>query len=66
MVVRLFADIENKQVQAPEWKEHPFSDNQLRLYAKVVPIKDVRNLNVTFPIPDLHQYYKSGVSFVRF
>lgn len=27
---------------------------------KVVPIKDIRNLYVTFPIPDLQKYYKSN------
>lgn len=27
---------------------------------KIVPIKDIRNLYVTFPIPDLQKYYKSN------
>lgn len=26
----------------------------------MVPIKDIRNLYVTFPIPDLQKYYKSN------
>lgn len=34
-----------------------FSPQQLY---KVVPIKDIRNLYVTFPIPDLQKYYKSN------
>lgn len=34
-----------------------FSPQQLY---KIVPIKDIRNLYVTFPIPDLQQYYKSN------
>uniref|UniRef100_A0AAV2JN19 RRM domain-containing protein n=1 Tax=Knipowitschia caucasica TaxID=637954 RepID=A0AAV2JN19_KNICA len=29
-------------------------------FYKVVPIKDIRNLYVTFPIPDLQRYYKSN------
>uniref|UniRef100_A0A8C1TPB0 Insulin-degrading enzyme n=1 Tax=Cyprinus carpio TaxID=7962 RepID=A0A8C1TPB0_CYPCA len=29
-------------------------------FYKVVPIKDIRNLYVTFPIPDLQKYYKSN------
>lgn len=34
-----------------------FSPQQLY---KIVPIKDIRNLYVTFPIPDLQKYYKSN------
>lgn len=34
-----------------------FSSQQ---FYKVVPIKDIRNLYVTFPIPDLQKYYKSN------
>ncbi|XP_044737581.1 insulin-degrading enzyme [Chrysoperla carnea] len=60
MVVRLFSDIKNKDVTSPRWDDHPFTDDYLKLFAKIVPIKDVRNLNITFPIPDLHEYYKSG------
>lgn len=29
-------------------------------FYKIVPIKDIRNLYVTFPIPDLQKYYKSN------
>uniref|UniRef100_A0AAR2JYT8 Insulin-degrading enzyme n=1 Tax=Pygocentrus nattereri TaxID=42514 RepID=A0AAR2JYT8_PYGNA len=32
----------------------------LQQFYKVVPIKDIRNLYVTFPIPDLQKYYKSN------
>jgi len=27
-----------------------------------VPIKDVRSLSITWPIPDLHPFYKVNVS----
>ena len=31
----------------------------------VVPVKDIRNLGVNWSIPDLHEYYKTNVSFVN-
>ncbi|XP_062256437.1 insulin-degrading enzyme isoform X2 [Platichthys flesus] len=60
MVVKLFAEVENKNVPVPEFPEHPFQEEHLRQFYNVVPIKDIRNLYVTFPIPDLQKYYKSN------
>lgn len=31
IVVPLFADVENKNVQAPEWLDHPFGLDQLKV-----------------------------------
>ncbi|KAK6481984.1 insulin-degrading enzyme-like isoform X1 [Huso huso] len=60
MVVKLFSEVENKNVPVPEFPEHPFQEEHLRQFYKVVPIKDIRNLYVTFPIPDLQKHYKSN------
>nr|XP_057920921.1 insulin-degrading enzyme isoform X2 [Doryrhamphus excisus] len=60
MVVKLFGEVENKNVPIPEFPDHPFQDEYLKQFYKVVPIKDIRNLYVTFPIPDLQTYYKSN------
>ncbi|XP_037127776.1 insulin-degrading enzyme isoform X1 [Syngnathus acus] len=60
MVVKLFAEVENKNVAIPEFPDHPFRDEFLKQFYKVVPIKDIRNLYVTFPIPDLQKFYKSN------
>uniref|UniRef100_UPI00398EDA0B insulin-degrading enzyme isoform X1 n=2 Tax=Pristiophorus japonicus TaxID=55135 RepID=UPI00398EDA0B len=60
LVVKLFAEVENKFVPVPEYTEHPFQEEHLKQLYKVVPIKDIRNLYVTFPIPDLQKYYKSN------
>ena len=58
----LFGDVENKNVEAPEWKVHPFGPDQLKVKGYVIPIKDIRNLNITFPMPDMRQHYESQVS----
>ena len=59
LCVGLFDGVENKNVPAPEWQEHPFGADELQVKGCVVPIKDVRKLNITFPVPDLRQHYKS-------
>ncbi|XP_021926557.1 insulin-degrading enzyme isoform X2 [Zootermopsis nevadensis] len=60
MSVELFLDVKNKNVTVPRWTEHPFGPEQLQMKGYIVPVKDIRNLNITFPIPDLHEYYKAG------
>lgn len=60
LVVELFSDVKNKNVVAPKWTEHPFGPEQLQMKGFIIPVKDLRNLNITFPIPDLHEYYKFG------
>ncbi|XP_046368976.2 insulin-degrading enzyme-like [Haliotis rufescens] len=59
MTVRLFSGVENKNIQIPEWPEHPYQVEQLQRKICVVPVKDVRSLTVTWPIPDVSQYYHS-------
>jgi len=60
IAVQLFSCVQNKDVKAPVWLEHPYGPDQLQMKGYIVPIKDLRNLNINFPIPDLHEYYKSG------
>ncbi|GAU94160.1 hypothetical protein RvY_05985 [Ramazzottius varieornatus] len=57
MVFGMFAEVPNYNVTIPHWKEPPFSAEHLQCQLKVVPVKDVRSLNLVWPIPDLHQYY---------
>ena len=33
----------------------------VQMKIEIVPVKDIRNMSVTWPIPDLHPYYKSSV-----
>ncbi|ESO09969.1 hypothetical protein HELRODRAFT_109371 [Helobdella robusta] len=60
LVTSLFSDVENKNVTVPEWLDHPFGAEQAQTKLTVVPIMDVRSLNITWPTPDLHPYYKSN------
>ncbi|XP_064466057.1 insulin-degrading enzyme-like isoform X2 [Ornithodoros turicata] len=60
MVVPMFSQVVNKRVVRPEWPEHPYGPEQLKVIGHVVPVKDDRSMYMTFPTPDLRKYYKSG------
>ena len=59
--VELFSEVKNKNVESPEWKEHPFGPEYLQVKGLVVPVKDIRNLNITFPVPDMREHYETQV-----
>ncbi|XP_041369113.1 insulin-degrading enzyme-like [Gigantopelta aegis] len=60
MVVPLFGHSKNKNVTVPQWDDNPFGSDQLQLKITVAPVKDIRSMNVTWPIPDLDPYYSSN------
>ena len=61
MVCNMFLAVPNKNVTVPKWDSPPFKSDHLKVQLKVVPVKDVRSLNVVWPIPDLHAYYNTKV-----
>ncbi|XP_076547139.1 insulin degrading metalloproteinase isoform X2 [Osmia lignaria lignaria] len=63
MVVELFSQVENKEVEVPVWPEHPFNEKHFKTKWYIVPIKDTRHLYITFPIPDLQEHYKSAPTY---
>ncbi|XP_018401508.1 PREDICTED: insulin-degrading enzyme-like isoform X2 [Cyphomyrmex costatus] len=60
MVVDLFCEVRNKEIEVPIWPEHPFKDEHFRTIWYIVPIKDIRNLGISFPLPDMRQHYRSA------
>ncbi|KAK0078471.1 hypothetical protein PV325_002451, partial [Microctonus aethiopoides] len=60
MVIKMFAEIKNKNVAIPEWPEHPFNNDHFGHKWFIVPIKDIRTLKMIFPLPDLRKYYRSS------
>ncbi|KAL0270074.1 UNVERIFIED_CONTAM: hypothetical protein PYX00_007602 [Menopon gallinae] len=59
MAVSLFSGILNKNADHLEWTDHPFGPEQLKLRGYVVPNKNLRSLNISFPIADFNKYYKA-------
>jgi insulysin len=47
-------------VAVPEYKDHPYTPENSKKVTYIVPIKDLRYLYITFPIPDLDPFYKSS------
>ncbi|XP_043479805.1 insulin-degrading enzyme-like isoform X2 [Leptopilina heterotoma] len=60
MVGKLFAGVENKNVKVPEWREDPFCEEHFQCKWYVVPINKRRQLSISFPIPDMQEYYQSS------
>ena len=64
MVVDKFSLVVNKDVRVPSWLDHPY-ENKGGKQLKVVPIKDLRHLNMTFPIKDYsHEFQSKPVSYL--
>lgn len=59
LTIKLFSDAEDKCIAIPEFPVHPYGDKQLQVEFKVVPVKDIKHLNISFPIPDVSQHYES-------
>lgn len=62
MTLKYFADIENKNVELPKWNDKVYLDDQKTIKLTIVPVKDSRNLTISFQIPDLDEFYKCGVN----
>lgn len=63
MVMEKFSEIKDKNVQMPHWPREPYDYDQYG--QKMVPVKDLRSLTISFTTEHLTQY-KSAVSFLRF
>lgn len=57
--VEMFSDVENKSLPKPVYSSSPFnSPRYLDKIYKIKPITDLRNLQITFPIPSTTQYWE--------
>lgn len=60
MTLKYFADIENKNVELPHWSDKVFLEDQHHTKLYILPIKDTRNLTISFQIPDYDEHFRSG------
>ncbi|XP_011313592.1 insulin-degrading enzyme, partial [Fopius arisanus] len=63
MVVKMFVEVPNKGVDAPEWRDSPFNENHYGHKWFIVPIQDERTLKMIFPLPELREHYKSAPAY---
>lgn len=52
IVVDLFSQVKNKEIELPVWPQHPFNEQHFQTKWYIVPIKHIRSLNIVFPLPD--------------
>lgn len=64
IVVDLFSQVKNKEIELPVWPQHPFNEQHFQTKWYIVPIKHIRSLNIVFPLPDQQKYYKSAVTII--
>ena len=58
-----FNNVENKNVTPNVW-DHPYESGNPTI-THVVPIKDIRTLNMSFPIPDTQEHFRNKpVSYI--
>lgn len=60
LVLKFFTPILNKSIAAPSWTSHPYTAENNQTKTFLTPVKDLRNLYITFPIPDQHDNHKFG------
>lgn len=57
--VEMFSTIENKSLKKPIYLSSPFnSSNYINKLYKIKPITEIRNLQLSFPIPSTSQYWE--------
>lgn len=54
-----FSGIENKQLAVNSFPSEPYSANELGRIVEVVPVKDVKSLDVFFPMPTVQPHYRT-------
>lgn len=64
MTLKYFSDIENKSVVVPKWSDKIYLDDQKAIKLTIVPVKDTRNLTISWQIPDLDEHFRCGVSLI--
>ena len=52
LVVPLFAQVENKDISVPMWRENPVKQEHTQLQIHAVPLKDTHKLILTWPVEE--------------
>jgi len=55
----MFSAVPSSGIQRPQFDEHVFTNDQLANMYHIVPVKDLRQLKLLWPMPPLMQHYRS-------
>eukprot|EP01125_Pyxidicula_operculata_P014818 TRINITY_DN4988_c0_g1_i1.p1 TRINITY_DN4988_c0_g1~~TRINITY_DN4988_c0_g1_i1.p1 ORF type:complete len:953 (-),score=186.42 TRINITY_DN4988_c0_g1_i1:40-2898(-) len=64
LVNEKFSSVVNKKVPVPSFSGDVFLKDQLKIKQFVVPVKDIRKLYITFPIPPQEQLWRGKPSHI--
>lgn len=53
----MFSAVKNKHVTLPKFNGKPFTQNELRKRFNIVPVQDLRTVDLCWPIPGQHTLY---------
>jgi len=59
LAVEHFSDIANTDISKPVFPGEPYRKSDLNRVLRVVPIKDARSLDFSFPLPPVTEHYMS-------
>ena len=62
IAITRFGDVATNGRERYSWDTHPWGPEQVGWRLDVVPIKEIRSLHLSFPIPDQHPHYRSQPS----
>ena len=60
--IEMFSEIPNKQLKSPEFEENPYKKTEQIEIMHVIPVQEKRELEISWPIPDLKKFYKASPS----
>ena len=59
-VATLFSPIQNLNITPPSFPGHPLTKNHLLNQVFMKPVKELRTLDIIFPLSDYSMYYKTN------
>ncbi len=64
LVIDQFSRVEKKGIKKRVWETNPFRNPEdVQKYIYIVPIKDIRELHICFPIHDVQPFYRTGPGY---
>lgn len=53
-----FSFVLNKDIDFPRFSGKPLTEKELGVFINIKPVKDIRHLEISFPIPETRKWYK--------
>jgi insulysin len=61
LVEELFGQVVNTDEPLPTWPQNPYTEKELQLWISIVPLMDLKDMEINFPFLDYSSMWDSGV-----